>query len=676
MEHSRVKDRVTKFGKWWDSGPWPAIVDARSRYRMEVKDREKREGQGLSVLGSTKSLAAVDHLVETALLEYHGDPDALSFVARAAFDIPTEEAARVLSEIFKYRAKRTFPFFTWHRSSLLAGGVDGIECCFVSWVMETYEKETGCRCIDTVSGDEVDPGLADHPMMKGRVKKEPVKQRFKSRDSFWYDLLEPGRDCMWDPNIPYMDINLGKWALVKLKKTSDELRALMDRGVLDLLTEEILSGAEKGAKTATDTSHADSGRVAIDPQTIDFDDANQTELWCYFERKASQWKVSFSIRGEIEASDEKDMNEVFYRGRPVNVLPLVVGLTKPRLWESFGYGIPNIIAPLEDEYRDHRNNVNDIAKEIVQGKYRIDPDANVKINDILNRRAFRANPGEVEFIKRDYGMLETLRATDALEADIRALVPSGINGAARNIVPHGTDQTLGATQIALHDQDEKTGVSLLTRNQTFLEKVLYVTGQMIISFESDETIMKLAGIKSNVQHLPLMQPTMQGPVPDPRQLDILFDVSINVGVGAVSRKQKAQSGMQIADWRKSHGIPTDFGEVAKFVNVSCGLDPDQFTPKTPPPPPRPEWEAKVEIPWSEIPDQAKLVMLQELAGGAVGGKATVKDDTAARLREAEQNGGGLMHPDRTGTHVDATGEAAARMGEAARMRGMGGSPNV
>jgi hypothetical protein len=371
-----------------------------------------------------------------------------------------------------------------------------------------------------------------------------------------------------------------------------------------------------------------------------------------------------------ELSAGKPVNEVFFGGRAVNILPVSVGYNKPKLLEQVGWAIPELIAPLEDEHTNHRNNVNDAAKIAIQGRWWMEEGGDTNIDNLLNARVVYGKMGQ------DFGPLETnmdvitsMRADDTLNMEINELIPAGLQSQARGIVPKGTNKTLGATQLGKMESDEKLGVQIVTRNQTFFYKVMYLIAQLTIAFETSEAVLKIAGNKAGVQ-LPTVTKADGTQVLDISVLDFDVTVKINAGLGSSPRYQKAQSTMQLVDWGSGHKLPVNTMAAYRQLSVLAGYGPDDLIDKQPPPSPPPpavEYKATVAIDLAELlrlsPDAGQF-LIGKMMGGEMDVTAQVKDNSAqARLAEAKQNGGGMMIPDRTGEIVDGTNEAAEGMSE-------------
>jgi hypothetical protein len=74
-----------------------------------------------------------------------------------------------------------------------------------------------------------------------------------------------------------------------------------------------------------------------------------------------------------------------------------------------------------------------------------------------------------------------------------------------------------------------------------------------------------------------------------------------------------------------------------------------------------EHKATFAIPWDALSLTVKDQVMQGIIAGTTAVSASVKDETAGRMAEARQNGGGMMLPDRTGQVVDGTNDAAMGM---------------
>lgn len=650
----RQTDFESQFYTWFDSGFKSIIDDNRRRYRMELADADERRARGLSALPSTKSTSVVDSAVERALLDYHGDPDALSYTSKSVDNIEKELHAQWLSKVFQYRAEHTFPFFLWHNASLTAAFTDGVEAALVTWKKSSYvKKET--KYVDLLSGEEIDKvvyeeNVEDDPL---RFHKEDIEEEVVTCDTWWIDQLKPGEQLLWDFKIPYLDINLGQVALVKLYKTVDEVLKLSEMGLFTKIKREELEGYTSAGSV---TRVSDSSTTVTNPDDISLDGFNRVEVWYYFEKKDSQWFVTFSLSGKKLLSKELNVNDIFFGGRLVNKLPVVLGTTKLKLWEAIGRGLPETIASIEDEWIDHRNNLNDAAKIAVQGKYRIEPDSDVYIDDVLNARAFRARKDEVEAVQTNFGILENLRASDPLASDMNELIPVGMSS--RVVVPKGTDKTLGATQLALQNSQDKLSVQLMVRNQTFMKPLMWLIAQLEFAYESDDVILSIAGKQAGMEP---PQTLIDGkPGIDISVFDFDVDVKINAGLGSAPKAQKVNNLMQIVQTGKMLGIPIDTMAVFNQLLITAGYQPDQFINKTPPPPPPPAVEYKLDLKttWMEIAQFAPELLqdlIRKYQEGQVEVKTTVDDGA---LNEQLHNG----NPYTAGTQAADMTQGSAAMG--------------
>jgi hypothetical protein len=410
-------------------------------------------------------------------------------------------------------------------------------------------------------------------------------------DSWWIDQLKPGEDILWDIKAPLLDLNLGSKVLVKLRRTIGEIDQLHEAGVFDKKYK-----AEELKAYQKNEPSTDQGTTAGDTQGIDLDDLNRCEVWLYFSKEKGRWTAAFSVEGKLSLSKPKPVNDVFFGGRKVNKLPVVMGTTKLKLWEAVGRGIPETIAPIEDEWTDHRNNLNDAAKFALQGRHRLDPGSDVDIDSLLNERVFYAKQGEVETVETDYNIQGSLRATDSINADLSELLPVGMES--RQVVPKGVDKTLGAVQLSLGASNEKMSVALMVRNFTFFRPLLYLIAQMELAFETDETIARIAAQKVKVDATqgtqPFQVPQVMGQV-DFSELDLDFDIQINAGLGSIPRQQKLQNMTFLAETAMKYGIPIDGMKMFKQGTVLLGFDEDQFIDQNPPQPQPPPQEMKATL---------------------------------------------------------------------------------
>jgi hypothetical protein len=432
MELSEQKKLCESAQTWFDGKFRTTILDNRRRFRMQLKDDEVRKKRKLSRLPSTKTPAAVDRYVERALIEYHQDPDAISYTSLDVFDPRKDEWARWLTSTVHYRMRNTFPFFSWNQASLMAGGVDGVECALVSWSREGYTEKA--KEYSYTGEDGISRPVPKHvfdeysPIFPDQFQELELTNFEKTKDTWWIDQLEPGKDVIWDPTAPYMDVNLGGFVKVVFKKSADELKKMAESGILDkkLLNDDLIRKYQK-TKTTPTTYSLRNEKLLDEPADVDLGELGKIDLTCFFFKENSRWMCQFSFDFIDELSGIKPVNEVWFHGRKVHILPVVVGHTKPKLWESGGRAVPEIIAPIEDEHIDHKNNVNDAAKIAIQGRWWVDEDSDVNIDRLLNARVVRGRKDE-DFgaLETNFDVITTLRADDARNMEINELIPAGV----------------------------------------------------------------------------------------------------------------------------------------------------------------------------------------------------------------------------------------------------------
>lgn len=668
MDLTKQKELAGSAQSFFDGKFKTTITDNRRRYRMQLKDAKERTDRGLSAIPSTKTTSAVDRYVERLAIEMFQDPDSISFTSKSAFDPLKDIGGRILTQDFIYRSKAQnglFPFFTWHQASALAGAVDGVEACLVWWRREAYsEPQTTYLTKDGQPVDEQTYKLYSK-IMPDAFTVDKTPRSIVTSDTWWIDQLEPGKDIIWDPTIGLLNVELGQFVLVKLRKTPDQLREMQTAGILKGIDDDLLKKHQKTPGSSL-TYSLSGDKLADNGQDVDLKDKNTVELQVFFYKESCRWYVCFSL-GDFtdEVSERKSVSDVWFGGRPVNILPVSVGYNKPKLLEQIGWAIPELIKPLEDEHTNHRNNVSDAAKIAIQGRWWLEEDSDTNIDNLLNSRVVYGRKDQ------DFGALDTnmdvitsMRADDSINADINELIPAGLMSGARGVVPKGTNKTLGATQMGKMESDEKLGVQIMTRNETFMYKVLYLIAQLTIAFETDEMILRVSANNASVA-LPTATRIDGTEIPDLSVIDIDVNIQINAGLGAAPRYQKAQSTMQLVDWGSTHGIRVDAAAAYRQLSVLAGYGPDDLLDKSePPPPPPPQVDYKLNLTMTlgellTVSPQAGRLIEEKMMLGQVSVDTKVKE--APGLAEARQNGGGMLTPDRTGQVVDGTGTAAQGM---------------
>lgn len=598
------------FKAWFDGNIKPTLDKNRKRYAMEVEDADKKKELGLSAIPSTKTSSVVDRAVDRAIMEYHGEQDAITFTAKNAGNKDLDFLAAIHTENFHIRAENNFPFPVWNATSLTAGFVDGLEGAMVSWRKESYQdKKTVYMTVNEMGQPvEIDEAIYNEysKFAPDFFYEEEIEEEVVTLDSWWVDQLLPGENVLWDPKAPLLNVNMGQVCLVKLERTVDQIVQMGESGVIDEVTKEELY------------AHQDSNKVedyeasgVTDP---DLGAYNTVELWVWFEKDKGRWQLEFSIEGKMKLSEPKDLNEVWYNGRRVNKLPVVVGTTKLKPFLAIGRGLPETIGPVEDEYQSLRNLSLDKARQDIEGRWRVNPDSDVDLNELINSPVVRANQFDVEKFDNRSNNMGVTQQISALVGDINELAPVGMESS--QIVPNGNDKTLGAIQLALGSSNEKLSVALMVRNFTFFRPLIHLISDLTIAFETDENILKIAEarVSKQRQHQGQQLPQKGGKI-DLERLDIPLNVQINAGLGSVPRQQKLQYMTYLGEAGAKLGIPLDGMEMFRQGSVLLGFAEDQFVSTEPPSPPSPELKGTVNIDFDRLPPQMQMMVLQTFAQG-------------------------------------------------------------
>lgn len=670
MELTQQRKLVDGFMDWFEGSGTGAqttlksvIEDNRRRYRMQPSAEDsKRKTRNLSALTSPKSRAIVDGIADAFLSEYHQEKDSISYTARKPGDIQADMQARWLTEIFTYRCQNTFPFYEWHTQSITSGLVDGLEAAFVSWKHEFYEEEKPPVLLapgpmgQMVPVNEQQAAIAE--MQGVPVQVMPQTEKVIVHDTFWVDQLVPGETVFWDFKVPYLNINLGSFCCAIVYKCLDECVHLAKMGLFDSMKPE---DVEQYRKPSYDRLFSDDYKTFGDPQSIDIKDTNRVPVWCFFRKEGFRWVVQFSLDCKLPLSSWKDVNQVFFNGRKVNKLPVVVGKSKCALYESTGIGTPYLIASHEDEWSRNRNDIQDAARLALMQKWRVTRGADVNIDDVLNRPAFYADPGDIERVDTRVDLMSAQRGNDQIQAEIIELAPTSIANRGRQVAPKGTNQTLGAVQLMDMESNSKKNNQMRMRNETFLKPVMALIAELIFAFESDENIVRIAAKKAGMP-LPLSPQPQGPPMVDFSALDFPVNVQINAGMGHVLPFQKGQMLQNLADWANGHNVPINMAEIFAELKVLAGFEPDSFMappPKTPPP--AVDYKLNIDLPAHMLPPVAQQFLMQKFIDGQVSTSVKVPDPTKqANLRQ--QNGMPGQPPARHDKPiVDGTGDAAMGM---------------
>ena len=680
----RAQDFETAFLSWFNSatGYKGKIDDSRQRVRMILPDAKERRDRDLSALPSTKSTEVVDKAKEAALVEYHKDIKSIGYTATSTQDPNTTNLARWLTATVHYRMNAVdgFPFFAWHESSLKTGYTDGVEAAMAYWKKEAW-KDNKTVYRDEFRGVEISE--ADYKLIKFRwpdikfadptlpefdvlYTKQTVTEEVVCKDTWWIRQLLPGENVFWDFKAPFLNPNAGQACLVKLPMTVDEVLDYSAKGVFDKVKrEEVEQYLTLEGTTGPNTDRTASALT----KNTDLGDLNNVEVWIFWEKIGFRWMVSFSLEGKKALTKKpKPSDDVFFNGRRVNVLPVVIGYFDKELNENIGRSLPQAIAPIEDQYIDHINNINDISKNIARGgRIRISPSTDVDIDQVMNAGAFYADEGEVEFIQYNPGIMESLRASDMHAAAINSIAPIGVSQV--NIAPKGTTKTLGQSQLLQGSADAKRYVQLMVRNQTFFKPLLWVIAQLEFAYETNEKALRIAASQVPGFQLPIVMGSDGKEMIDVSVLDFDVDVQINAGLGEMPDVQKFNNLAQFEAFCKQIGIMLDPMMLGQMAASWAGYAFDRFNPQPPSnPEPKPKLDSKLTVAanWIDLPPEIQMMLFEKWQAGQVATDTKID----ARMNELMHNGN--PQPAAQNMRDMTQGNSAVAMSQGGQIGGAGG----
>ncbi len=637
-----ANDFATQFISWFNgaSGLGGKISDSRRRERMILSNAKERTDRNLSALPSTKSTELIDKAKDAALVEYHKDPRSISFSAVTDQDPQMNNLAKWLTAIVHYRmtAIDCFPFLAWHESSLKAGYTDGMEAAMVYWDKQSW-KDTKTVYTDKLQGMEVDKEIYNQakaiwpdmmasdptiPPFDSVFTKETITEEVVCKDTWWIRQLLPGENVFWDFKAPYMNVNAGQNCLVKIAMTVDEVMAKMEAGIFDKLPREEV---EKYQTLQGTTSPATDKTAFAPTQSHDLGTSNTVEVWFFWEKIKFRWMVSFSLEGKKALTEKvKPSDDIFFNGRRVNIIPVAIGYFDKYLHENMGRSLPQVIAPIEDQYIDHINNVNDIAKNIARGgRIRVTPGSDVDLDAVMNGGMFSASQGDVEFVQYNAGIMEAMRSSDMHSAAMNAIAPVGVS--ATNLAPKGTSKTLGQSQMVQGTTDTKRYVQLMVRNQTFFRLIMWIIAQLEFAYETDNKVLQIAAAQVPDFKIPVtIDPkTGKGNI-DVSKLDFDINVQINAGLGEMVDSEKFQNTMQLAQICKQIGVMLDPMITAELLASQVGYSLQRFNPQPPPsdlPPPKLDNKLTVTAGWLDLPQDVQGMLIELWRSGKMGTESKI-----------------------------------------------------
>jgi hypothetical protein len=398
--------------------------------------------------------------------------------------------------------------------------------------------------------------------------------------------LRPIENIRFDPNSDWFDpVNTSPYFIEMIPMYIKDVVTRMT--TIDEVTQQPLwRPAPKESLLKAATQYSDVVRLQreqgrIDPRTAGTGITEYSVVWVHrniIEVDGQDW-VFHTLETSQMLDDPQPLEKVWFHGRR----PYVVGFSVIETHRPYPNGNVALVADIQGELNENANQRSENVKLVLNKRYLARRAAQVDTRSLSRNVAGSTTfVGDVE---KDVKVLDTGDITssayqeqDRLNLDFDDL--SGSFSQASVQANRKLNETVGGMNILTKSASSVSGYQLRTFVETWAEPVMEQLVLLEQRYETDETVLALAGKKAN-----LFKRFGVSEMDDELMMQDLI-VTVNVGVGAVAPHDRLQNFMEGLTALKevlddgtlvSYGI--DVGEVTKEVFGNLGYkDGKRFFP--------------------------------------------------------------------------------------------------
>jgi hypothetical protein len=495
---------------------------AGSKYNSEAYKHKSR-------LFRPKTRSVVRKNEAASAIAFFSNPDVISLEAEDDENPEQVVSAEIWKYVLNYRLQKSIPWF-----QILIGGVQtsqviGIVCSYQYWhykeKVETHEQELT---------DELGQPLMDD--------EGPVTQKVESvkvlQDKPCIEILPP-EQFRFDAGADWLNVVESSPYFIRLvPKYVGEVKELMkatDRKTGQSKWKEYSDAEIRMAMADLDTLRQAREGKREDPLSQNDTSISDFEIvWCHenYIRHEGEELVYWTLGTSQLLTDPKPLEDVYFHG----VRPFVIGTCVIEANKAVPDSLVQMGASLQRETNETVNQRRDNVSLVLNKRYVVKRGADVDVQSLVRNVAggvTMANNPEQDVREMEWNDVtaSSYQEQDRLNVDFDEL--TGNFSSSSVMTNRKLNETVGGMQMLSGGANQLTEYLIRTLTETWVEPVLRQLLKLEQAYETDQTILTLAGKKSTetLQKYGINQITDE-------LLDQELTVRVNVGMGATDPQTK------------------------------------------------------------------------------------------------------------------------------------------
>ncbi len=532
MDYEKLaKDAYADSTSYFDANYRSKIEDAIRMFHSQHTKSSKYNSDAYryrSRLFRPKSRSVVRKHEATAARAFFSNLDVVS-VSPQDGDNPEEVASAIINkELLQYRLTKTIPWFL----NVIGGFQDamktGVVASFQYWNYQSRMVEEEVDGVDPETGATV----------KVRQTVEEI-----TKDEPCVELL-PIERVRFSPNAKWFDVvNTSPYLILEIPMFAYEVKARWQTNDYGPKWYECTDAELRTAGTEYQTSTEEARRqaevpTANSPKPLNEYDLVQVHL--NFMKGPDGVKVYYTLKDKKLLSKPVPLKEMFFHDK----VPVTIGFCVIDTHNIMPDGLIDLGKMLQTETNEIANQRIDNVKLVLNKRWLVKRNSNVDTDSLM-----RNVPGGVTMVgntSSDGGDIREVnwqdvtsssyQEQDRVNVDYDDLTGGGINSSSV-MSNRQLNETVGGMRMMAQGANDLTEYTIRTLVETWVEPVLRQLMLLEQYYESDETVLALAGKRAQLwQHFGTDKVTDELLI---RELNL----TVNVGMGATDSDQRLQKFM-------------------------------------------------------------------------------------------------------------------------------------
>lgn len=524
-----AKEAFSQSTSYFDSNYRSRIDDAIRMFHSQHPRSSKYNSDAYryrSRLFRPKSRSVVRKHEATAARAFFSNLDVVSVSPQDGADPKQSASAIINKELLQYRLTKTIPWFITLIGAFQDAMKTGMVASFQYWEYDSRQIEEEVDAQDPATGETVKVKQMVEEVYKDQpcVELIPIERLRFSPNAKWYNVVETSPYVILEiPMFVYQvkaridSNNYGpKWRPV----TDAELRAAL------VQEEQSTENARRsGAQAPSGQSNPPLSEYDVVAVHLNFMDTDEGRV------------VYYTLQDRKMLSDPVPIEEMFFHGK----MPITVGFCVMDTHNPAPDGIIDLGKMLQTETNEIANQRIDNVKLVLNKRWLVKRNTNVDTDSLM-----RNVPGGVTMVSNtasDGGDIREVnwqdvtsssyQEQDRINVDYDDLTGGGINSASV-MSNRRLNETVGGMKIMAQGANDLTEYTIRTFVETWVEPVLRQLMLLEQYYESDETILAIAGKKAG-----LYQKFGTDQMTDDLLINELT-LTVNVGMGATDPTDRLQ----------------------------------------------------------------------------------------------------------------------------------------